>query len=76
MVNSQLEANILIDRADVILCNLIALSNAEANSINIEICDVIVSLETAVGLLHDAEDLISNTCRRVSFPRQKADVQK
>ena len=51
-----------IDRAEVILCNLLALSiqnNGERGPIRIPTLDVIVSLETAVSLLREAQESIS-----------------
>ena len=51
-----------IDRAEVILCNLLALSiqnDGERVPIRIPTLDVIVSLETAASLLREAQESIS-----------------
>lgn len=51
-----------IDRAEVLLCNLLALSiqsNGERGPIRIPTLDIIVSLETAVSLLREAQESIS-----------------
>ena len=51
-----------IDRAEVILCNLLALSiqdNGERGPIRVPSLDVVVSLETAVSLLREEQESIS-----------------
>ena len=59
-MDERLQANIHIDRAEGILTNLIALTDAEKDHLKVPVLDIIVSLSTAIELLQTAQDDISH----------------
>ncbi len=58
-MDQQLQANILIDRAEVILCNLLALTDPDKELFKVPVIDIVVSLETAVSQLREAQSVIA-----------------
>ena len=59
-MDERLQANIHIDRAEVILTNLIALTDADKDHLKVPVLDIVVSLSTAIELLQTAQDDISH----------------
>ncbi|MEQ5808932.1 hypothetical protein J3369_16120 [Alteromonas sp. NFXS44] len=59
-MDKRLEANILIDRAEVILTNIVALTDQDRDYFKVPVIDVVVSLETAIQQLQQAQDFVSN----------------
>lgn len=59
-MDNRLRANILIDRAEVILTNIVALTDEDRDYFNVPVIDVVVSLETAIQQLKDAQDYVAN----------------
>ena len=60
VMDERLQANIHIDRAEVILTNLIALTDADKDHLKVPVLDIVVSLSTAIALLQTAQDDISH----------------
>ena len=58
-MDERLKANTIIDRAEVILCNLVALTDPEKEFFKVPVIDIVVSLETAVSQLREAQSVIS-----------------
>lgn len=48
----------IIEQAEVLLCNLIALRDSQTDDFRIEHDDVVVTLQTAVNLLRMAQDAL------------------
>ncbi|AYN07626.1 hypothetical protein [Alteromonas sp. RKMC-009] len=59
-MDKRLAANILIDRAEVILTNIVALTDKDRDYFKVPVIDVVVSLETAIQQLQQAQDHVSN----------------
>ena len=69
-MDERLQANIHIDRAEVILTNLIALTDAEKDHLKVPVLDIVVSLSTAIELLQTAQDDIS----QIQIPQYQASL--
>ena len=69
-MDERLQANIHIDRAEVILTNLIALTDADKNHLKVPVLDIVVSLSTAIELLQTAQDNISH----IEIPNYQASL--
>jgi len=69
-MDERLQANIHIDRAEVILTNLIALTDADKDHLKVPVLDIVVSLSTAIELLQTAQDDISH----IEIPHYQASL--
>ena len=69
-MDKRLQANIHIDRAEVILTNLIALTDTDKDHFKVPVLDVVVSLFTAIELLQTAQDDIS----QIQIPQYQASL--
>ena len=54
-MDQRFKANILIDRAEVVLSNLLALTGPDKEYFRVPVTDVVVSLETGISLLREAQ---------------------
>jgi hypothetical protein len=70
-MDERLQANIHIDRAEVILTNLIALTDADKDHLKVPVLDIVVSLSTAIELLQTAQDDISH----IQIPHYQATLR-
>ena len=70
-MDERLQANIHIDRAEVILTNLIALTDADKDHLKVPVLDIVVSLSTAIELLQTAQDDISH----IQIPHYRATLR-
>lgn len=70
VMDERLQANIHIDRAEVILTNLIALTDADKDHLKVPVLDIVVSLSTAIELLQTAQDDISH----IEIPHYQASL--
>ena len=69
-MDKRLQANIHIDRAEVILTNLIALTDTDKDHFKVPVLDIVVSLSTAIELLQTAQDDIS----QIQIPQYQASL--
>ncbi|OLF76887.1 hypothetical protein AWH61_08140 [Alteromonas sp. W12] len=71
-MDKRLQANIHIDRAEVILTNLIALTDTDTDKdhFKVPVLDIVVSLSTAIELLQTAQDDIS----QIQIPQYQASL--
>lgn len=70
-MDERLKANIHIDRAEVILTNLIALTDTDKDHLKVPVLDIVVSLSTAIELLQTAQDDISH----IEIPHYQATLR-
>ncbi len=74
-MDDRLKANIFIDRTEVILSNLMGLTDPEKDCFKVSILDVVVSLETAIEQLQQAQDHISNIHSTLGLVERSSAIQ-